>query len=213
MTGHIPVGTWQKGPWVPAFTQSDLSDALPFIREPVHIVAEQGGRVGVARGGSIIDAGHANGVPTLPLLATLPPIYPEWLGDRSFAEVHNLRFPYVAGAMANGICTTDIVIEMANAGMLGFFGAAGLHPDRISRELDTLDAALGTEKSWGSNLIHAPNEPTIEMATVELYLKRKVRRVSASAYMGLNPMIVRYAYSGIRRMADGRIHRDNFVFA
>jgi len=36
------------------------------------------------------------------------------------------RFPYVAGAMANGNCTARIVIEMGRAGMLGFVGAAGL---------------------------------------------------------------------------------------
>jgi PfaD family protein len=214
MNGHSPIGTWQKGPWVPAFTATDLSGAIPFVREPVHIVSEpNSGRVGVARGGAVVGVDQANGVPTFPLLASLPPLYPEWLGDRSFTEVHNLRFPYVAGAMANGIATTDIVIEMAQAGMLGFFGAAGLHPDRISKELDTLEGALGTSMSWGSNLIHAPNEPTIEMATVELYLKRGVRRVSASAYMGLNAMIVRYAYTGISKGADGRILRKNFVFA
>lgn len=215
MAGLATIGIWKTGPFVPAFTNHDIETAVPFVREPVHVVAEPAsGRIGVARGGESIGADQVNGVPTFPLLATLPPLYPEWLGDRSFTEVHGLRFPYVAGAMANGICTTAIVIEMARAGMLGFFGAAGLHPDRISRELDDLEAALGgTGLPWGSNLIHAPNEPAIEMATVELYLRRGVKRVSASAYMGLNPMIVRYAYSGIKRLADGRIHRENFVFA
>jgi NAD(P)H-dependent flavin oxidoreductase YrpB (nitropropane dioxygenase family) len=69
-------------------------------------------------------------------MATLPALYPEWLGDRSFLEVHNLRFPYIAGAMANGIATTDIVIAMAKAGMLGFFGSAGLTLDKVIAALD-----------------------------------------------------------------------------
>ena len=38
----------------------------------------------------------------------LPPLYPEWLGGRSFTEAHGLRFPYVAGAMANGIATVGV---------------------------------------------------------------------------------------------------------
>ena len=213
--GLATVGTWRAGPWLPAFTSEDLALAVPFVREPIHVVREgQQGRIGVARAGDFMSANAANGVPTFPLLATLPALYPEWLGDRSFLEVHSLRFPYVAGAMANGIATGDLVVAMARAGMLGFFGAAGLHPTRISKELDAIEAALaGTNLSWGSNLIHAPNEPAIEMETVELYLKRGVKRVSASAYMGLNPMIVRYAYSGIRRNADGSVHRNNFVFA
>ena len=37
--------------------------------------------------------------------------------------------------------------------------------------------------------------------------------VSAAAYMALTPAIVRYAYKGVRRAADGRIERTNTVFA
>src|SRR5262249_19118842 len=58
----------------------------------------------------------------------LPPLYPEWLGDRSFAEAHGIRFPYATGSMANGIATPRLVIAVARAGMLGFYGAAGLSP-------------------------------------------------------------------------------------
>ncbi|MEQ1569975.1 MAG: PfaD family polyunsaturated fatty acid/polyketide biosynthesis protein [Myxococcota bacterium] len=148
------------------------------------------------------------------VVATLPPLYPEWLGDRSFCETHGLRFPYVTGAMANGIATPAIVIAMAQAGMLGFLGSAGLSHARISERLDEIEAALGnTGLPWGANLIHSPNEVELERGTAELFLRRGVRRIEASAYMALNPMIVRYAYTGIRRLADGSIHRHNFVFA
>ena len=108
--------------------------------------------MGLARGGQVVRHEAVNGVPTFPLVAALPALYPEWLGDRSFLEVHGLRFPYVAGAMANGIATTDLVIAMARAGMLGFFGAAGLTVPRIREGLDRLEAALGgTGLPWGSN--------------------------------------------------------------
>ncbi|MEZ4319047.1 MAG: PfaD family polyunsaturated fatty acid/polyketide biosynthesis protein [Myxococcota bacterium] len=215
MAAALPsIGTLES-PRPPAFSSQDLLAVIPEVRSPIHIVQEgPGGRVGVALGGTLKGPGPVNGVPTWSLLATLPPLYPEWLGDRAFTEVHGLRFPYIAGAMANGIATTDLVVAMAKAGMLGFFGAAGLTVDRISRELDDLQARLGgTGLPWGSNLIHAPNEPQVEAGTVELYLKKGVKRVSASAYMALTPMIIRYAYSGIKQLADGRIHRENFVFA
>lgn len=214
-SGLAPIGIWRAGPFVPAFRHQEIAAAVPFVREPVFVVREsEQGRVGVARGGEVVRRAEVDGRPSLPLLATLPPIYPEWLGDRGFCETHGLRFPYVAGAMANGIATSDMVIAMARAGMLGFFGAAGLTVPRIAEALDRIEAALGgTGLSWGSNLIHAPNEPDVEMGTVELYLKRGVRRVSASAYMGLNPMVVRYAFSGVRRLPDGRIHRENHLFA
>jgi PfaD family protein len=148
------------------------------------------------------------------LLAVLPALYPEWLGDRSFCETHNTRFPYVTGAMANGIATTELVIAMARAEMLGFFGAAGLSLDRVSRAVDELVRELGHDDvSWGSNLIHSPNEPDLEARVVDLYLRRGVRRVSASAYMGLTPAVVRYAISGLRSDPLGRILRHNHLFA
>ncbi|MEM6928834.1 MAG: PfaD family polyunsaturated fatty acid/polyketide biosynthesis protein, partial [Myxococcota bacterium] len=206
---------WKPGGHRPAFTPTELTDAVRHFRQPVHVVRRDAqGPFGVALGGELLRDDEVNGAPTYPLVASLPALYPEWLGDRSFTEMHGLRFPYVAGAMANGIATSDLVIAMARAGMLGFFGAAGLTVPRISEGLDRIEAALaGTGLPFGSNLIHAPNEPRVEMGTVELYLKRGVKRVSASAYMGINPMVVRYAYSGIRRNPDGSIHRDNYVFA
>src|SRR5947208_1455758 len=64
-------------------------------------------------------------------VAFVPPCRPEDLGDRSFRADHRLRYTYVAGAMANGIGSADLVVAMGRAGMLSFFGAAGLAPDRI----------------------------------------------------------------------------------
>ena len=206
-----------------AFSAADILQYTPAIRQPAHIIrhdAEQ--RIGLALGGEIVEPaalngnGHGNGRHggVYTLLASLPPLFPEWLGDRSFQEVHNMRFPYVAGAMARGICTTRIVIEMARAGMLGFFGAAGLRLKQIEAAIDELQTALEPAGlSFGSNLIHSPNETGLEDAIVDLYLRRGVRRVSASAYMNLTPAIIRYAATGLNRGADGAIKRTNFVFA
>ncbi len=211
------IGGWQAGPQAPSFDGDALLAATRRIREPIALVQDPAtGRVGLGLGGAAVAA--TNGT-TWPLLATLPPLYPEWLGDRSFTEVHRTRFAYATGAMANGIATARLVIEAAKAGFLGFFGAAGLDPDRVSRELDTIEAALpagpdgAPGPAWGSNLIHAPNEPDIENAIADLYIRRGVRRVSAAAYMNLTPAIVRVALSGIRQLPDGRIHRDRYVFA
>ena len=146
------VGTWRKGTFVPAFTQGDLAQAVPFVREPIHIVQEPAsGRLGLARGGDVIPDAQVNGVPTYPLVGVLPSLFPEWLGDRAFLEAHRVRFPYVTGAMANGIATTDLVIAMARAGMMGFFGAAGLTVDRIAEGLDRIfTAGFGLEDPFGN---------------------------------------------------------------
>jgi len=206
---------WQVGSSPPAFTRDALIGAARAFREPVSVVRESpDGRFGVAHGGRALRQDEVNGQPTFPLVATLPPLYPEWLGDRSFLEAHSVRFPYVTGSMANGIATPRLVVAMARAGMLGFFGAAGLSLASIGRGLDEIEGALGaTGLTWGSNLIHSPNEPEIEAGTVGLFLKRGVVRAEASAFMALTPPIVRYAFSGVRRLPDGHVWRKNHVFA
>lgn len=213
--GLSAVGMWVAGPRPPAFEGQALVDAVTDVRTPIHVVREAGaGRVGVGLRGKVIPQSQVNGHAALPLLATMPALYPEWLGDRSFNEAHGVRFPYVTGAMANGIATTDIVIAMAEAQMLGFFGAAGLPYREVEAAIDRVQGAIGDRPlAWGFNLIHSPNEPQLEEALADLYLRRGVRRVSAAAYMALTPSIVRYAATGLSTDASGNITRLNHVFA
>lgn len=208
-----PLGVWCADQQPPAFAPDAITATLQQIRQPLHVVRDpHSGGIGIALGG-FAQPGHAD-VAGWPHLATLPALFPEWLGDRAFQEVHGVRFPYVGGAMANGIATARMVIELGRAGMLGFFGAAGLDPDRIEPALDQIEAALDPiGAAWGSNLIHSPNEPDLEASVVELYLRRGVRRVSASAYMKLTPFVVRYAATGLFRDEAGRIQRRNMLFA
>ena len=194
-----------------AYRPTDILNAVRQPRQPIQVVKEgKTGALGVSIGGSL-PSGFNGQVDTV--LATLPALFPEWLGDRSFTEIHGVRFPYASGAMANGIASPRLVIEMARAGFLSFFGAAGLSPESVATSLDEIEEALGSSASWGANLIHSPNEPAVEAAVADLYIRRGVRRVSAAAYMGLTPPIVRYAASGLSRDPQGRIVRINHVFA
>lgn len=197
---------------LPRFDADGIAAVVRQPRRPIHLVRENGtGRLGVA---FATDGAAERLTPGCTRLATLPALYPEWLGDRSFCSIHGVRFPYVAGAMANGIATSELVIAMARAGMLGFFGAAGLLPERIEQALDDIEEAIGTSgASWGANLIHSPNEPALEDAVCALYLKRGVKRVSASAYVDLTTAVVRFAASGLTETPDGAVRRRHHVFA
>ena len=141
-----------------------------------------------------------------------PALKPEHLGDESFRRDHRLRYAYVAGAMANGIASTRLVGEMARAGMLSFFGAAGLSLERIEAAIDELARAI-PGAPYGFNLIHSPNEPDHEARVVDLYLRRGIRLVEASAYLRLTLPVVRYRVSGIQRDAEGRIITPNRIIA
>lgn len=208
------VGLWRSARSDPAFGADDLSALLPQVRDPLHIVRDgDRGPVGVAHGGEVVHAreGRAG---DYPLMATLPPLYPEWLGDRSFCEAHGVRFPYIAGEMANGIATTRMVIAVGRAEMLSFFGAAGLSHERVEKAIDELERELGDGASWGVNLIHSPNESALEDRVADLLIRRGVRRISASAFMKLTPAVVRCAASGLRvDSSTGRVERMRHVFA
>ncbi len=114
--------------------------------------------------------------------------------------------------MANGIGSAEVVEAMGRAGMLGFFGSAGLPLHEVERAVDRIPRALGSSP-FGFNLIHSPNEPAMEAQVVDLYLRRGIRRVEASAYLDLTAPLVRYRVRGLARGADGRVTVRNQVIA
>jgi trans-AT polyketide synthase/acyltransferase/oxidoreductase domain-containing protein len=192
------------------FSSTAFVQAAARFREPVHILRDRAsGTVGVAFG-----EGSSPSARTHAVLASLAPVYPEWLGSQPFCETHGVRFPYVSGAMAHGIASRQLVVAMARAELMSFFGSAGLMPEDVESNIVAIDRELGQEgPSWGADLIHTPHDPSIEEALVDMYLSRGVRRVSASAFMRLTPAVVRYAATGLSLDPDGSIRRRNHLFA
>jgi PfaD family protein len=113
--------------------------------------------------------------------------------------------------MANAISSEELVEAMARAGMLAFFGAAGRSVVRVTEAVDRLQASVG-DLPHGFNLIHSPAEPELEASIVDLYIRRGVRTVSASAYLDLTMHVVRYRTAGIHRDGD-RIVAPNRILA
>lgn len=209
------VGSFRSGQSLPVFDAQGIAETLPLIRKAVHIVYDPSLAtpcLGLATDGEVLPD-SARSASDYALVATLPPAYPEWLGDRSFNEAHGVRFPYVAGEMANGIATTRMCIAMAEAGMLGFFGAAGLGYDRVLAGIDELASVLGDRAPWGVNLIHSPGETELEERVADLLVERGVTRISASAFMAVAPSVVRCSAAGLRRDENGNIIRKHFIFA
>ena len=144
--------------------------------------------------------------------AAAPALLPEQLGDPGFLREHRVRYAYATGAMANGIASVELVEAGAKAGLLSFFGSAGLPPEKVEAAVSRLQSSLG-ETPFGVNLIHSPSESALEDAVCDLLLRRGVRLVESSAFMGLTPAIVRYRLHGMRRGADGRVVTHNNIVA
>lgn len=199
----------ELGVGVPAQTAEHAATAAAVqeFRQAAHVLQDPvSGAMFAALDGAALPAGCV-------LAGTLPPLYPEWFGGRSFVETHGTRFAYVVGEMARGIGSVPLVIAAARAGVIGFFGAGGLSLARVDAALAEIAQALGGGEPWGCNLIHSPSEPDTEAALVDLLLQRGVRRVCVSAFLALQPTVVHYAFSGLRRAADGALVRPNHVFA
>jgi trans-AT polyketide synthase/acyltransferase/oxidoreductase domain-containing protein len=191
------------------FSPDALVAAAARCREAIHILrSEATGQVGVAFGERLDARGTG-----YRLVASLPPVYPEWLGSSEFLETHGVRFPYVSGAMAHGIASPRLVLAMARAELLAFYGSAGVALADVETNVHAIQGELGDFTGWGSDLIHTPHDPSLEEKLVELYLRCGVRRVSASAFMRLTPAVVRYACTGLSLSPDGTIRRENHLFA
>ena len=201
-------GRWIAGSGPVSAGSGALRQALNDLSRPVVVLdGEDGFSLGSC--GQLAPEATTGGSP---VRAYLPPLPPGQLGDSSFRRSHGLRYNYVSGAMANGIASADIVEAMGRAGMLGYFGAAGLPLERIDAAILRIQQNLGS-LTHGVNLIHSPNEQDHESATVDLLLKRQVRFVEASAFLDLTPHVARYRLTGIHRDGAGRIVTPNRVMA
>ncbi|MCK9897351.1 PfaD family polyunsaturated fatty acid/polyketide biosynthesis protein [Frankia sp. AgB32] len=178
---------------------------LSRLAEPVHVVRHAGG-YWLSNDGSGPDGSPAR------RLLTLGPLPPERLGSRDFLRAHGVRQCYQAGAMAGGISSADLVISMAERGLLASFGAAGLPADRLDGALALLERRL-PGRPYACNVIHSPSEPAMERETVDACLRHGVRCVEASAFLGLTPDIVRYRARGLREARDGQVEIANRVIA
>ena len=200
----IPLGWWQPAQHQPAIGEQALLEAINQVTRPLFLI-NLNGKMGVSLEGTLtIGDKKPSGSDLLPLIGYAPAMHPKDLGDSQFKKTHNLSYAYVAGAMAHGITSVEMVEETGRIGMIGFFGAAGLLPDEIEAAIDRLQNRMGS-RSFGINLIHSPTDPELEAATVDLYIRRGIKLISASAYLNLTLPLVYYRVNGIHRDNKGNI--------
>lgn len=210
-TTRPPLGWWRPDVAGPTADPIAAREVLGNLRHPVAVVRTPAGYA-VASGGTAQLGGRSGTGIDYPLAAFAPPLTPDDLGDTEFRAAHQLAYPYMTGAMANGIGSAEIVEAMGRAGMLGSFGAAGLSVERVTQAIDRLQANLGGAP-FCINLIHSPSEPTHESTVADLLVRRGVRTVEASAYLDLTPPIVRYRVAGLSAGPNGEVVARHRVIA
>ncbi len=210
------LGWWTKGDFIPETGEHAIKSAIADVACPIYIINKDG-HLAVAKDGTASIGGRGPSKPPVkssdyPIAAYAPSLHPENLGDPYFKKSHNLRYAYIAGAMANGITSVEMVEKVGRAGMIGFFGAAGLPLDEIESAIVKLQKTMAGNP-FGFNLIHSPNDPELEAALVGLYLKQEVRLVSASAYLDITFPLVYFRVKGIHQDNTGNIVCPNKIIS
>lgn len=192
------------------FDEMEIKARLLTLDQPCHVLKTHN-QIGVAHEGDLYPPDHdsSGGIASL---MVLPPLPPQQLGDRTFLTFHGVKYAYIAGAMAGGIASADLVIALGKAGILGSFGSAGLTPERIETAINQIQQSL-PQGPYAFNLIHSPSEAALERQAVDLYLKYNVRTVEASAFLDLTPYIVYYRVAGLHLTSTGRIEINNKIIA
>lgn len=196
----------------PGDTALSIHDALFQLAKPIFISLQNDVRSVHDQDVLFSNADAEDKAALFRSMAHVPSLLPDSFGDPVFKKAHGLRYPLVAGAMANGISSTDMVAEMGRSGMIGFFGAGGLSLNEIEAAIDRLRSVMA-DHPFGFNLIHSPYDMPLEEATVDLYLRREIHRISAAAYLDLTLPLVRYRVKGIHRDENGRVACPNQVIA
>ena len=135
------------------------------------------------------------------------------LGSARFCEDFNLKYAYLAGGMYQGIASVDIVVRMAKAGLMAFFGTGGLKIEDIESAILTIQSRIANGSPYGVNFIAHSNFPELEESLVDLLLKHQVRTIEASAFMEVTPSLVRYRAKGLVRQSTGNILALNKIIA
>ncbi|MGW0548884.1 ACP S-malonyltransferase [Streptomyces altiplanensis] len=155
-----------------------------------------------------VSGGPGAAAPPAPVFAPTPASAPATvqagrLGSAEFRADYRLRHAYVAGSMYKGIASTDLVVRMGRAGLMGFFGSGGLTTGEIDAAIRDIGDRLGPDGVFGVNLLATPDAPAAERELVELLLKHDVRHAEAAAFTGVTAPVVRFRFAGAHRAPDG----------
>jgi len=177
-------------------------ESLRNLQQPCYVIQQGNAQV----------INHEGSQDPSKMLAYVPALLPEQLGDPSFKAFYGVKNAYMAGAMANGISSEALVIELGRHKMLASFGAGGLGLDRVEGAIKHIQQALPTGP-YVFNFIHNPTEEAIERGTVDLYIKYGGHIIEAAAFFNLTPSLVYYRVHGLGTDPQGNITITNKVIA
>ncbi len=118
------------------------------------------------------------------------------LGNEEFKRDYQLKYAYLAGGMYRGISSKEMVVKLAEKGMMGFFGTGGLNIAHVEDAILSIQHELRDGGSFGINVVHNMKHTDSEEKMIDLLLKHGVQNLEASAFLTVTPALVRFRAKG-----------------
>ncbi len=102
------------------------------------------------------------------------------LGNEEFKRDYQLKYAYLAGGMYRGISSKEMVVKLAEKGMMGFFGTGGLNIAHVEDAILSIQHELRDGGSFGINIVHNMKHTDSEEKMIDLLLKHGVQTSAAT---------------------------------
>ncbi|MUL34426.1 ACP S-malonyltransferase [Priestia megaterium] len=199
LTGLIQKIKAEAEPLLVLDKQDDLLDE--FLEERTKI---SGKKASIIAGNSKVEFDQVKKI--------TPIVTASSLGDEEFKKDYGIKYAYVTGAMYRGIASKELVIRVAKAGFLGFFGTGGLKLDEIEKSIKYIKAELNSGEAYGMNLLSSPFNPEKEEKLVDLLLEYNVKNIEAAAFTAITEALVKYRLTGLKN-ENGVVRVSNKIMA
>lgn len=137
----------------------------------------------------------------------------ESLGSKEYRKKHNVNYAYATGGMYKAIASKELVVTMAKAGFMSYFGSGGLKISEIEEAIREINGRLTDDRPFGINLLHNHIVSENEDRIIDLLLKYRVRNVELAAFTNITPALVYYKLNGICENKNGEIYTTNKITA
>jgi len=137
----------------------------------------------------------------------------EMLGSRFFRQRYGIKYSYVTGGMYKGVASSELVVRMGKANLMGFFGTGGLSLNKIEENIQVIQSKLANNEVYGMNLVANYEKNEMEMEMVNLFLRYNIRNIEAAAFMQITPALALFRIKGISRDNNGNVICSNNIMA
>lgn len=144
-------------------------------------------------------------------LANEVKVVPTCLGNKAFSEDYGVLYNYVASALYGGKTSIALVIRMAKAGMLAYLETGGMSLYEIEKSIDSIQSKVKFDEAYGMSLLPQMDGDSLEMKTIDLYLKKGIVNIQLVGFSQVTEAIVYYHASGLSKDDKGKIVNNHRI--